>query len=90
MLKNEKLFDGFAKRANAAITNVNDMCKLKGIKTEYDIRLVDGFEETEESLEGWQDCVVVTKNGKPILPYLTCDDITIWTDGFCEAASMLR
>lgn len=90
MLKNEKLFDGFAKKANAAIGNVNDICRLTGVKAEYDIRLAAGYEETEESLQGWQDCLVITKDGKSILPYLTCDDVIVWSDGFCEAASMSR
>lgn len=90
MLKNRELFDGFAERANAAIRGVNDICRLMGIKAEYDIRLADGYEETEESLQGWQDCLVVTKDGKSILPYLTCNDVIVWSDGFCEAVSVSR
>lgn len=89
MFKNTNLFDGYAANANSSIRNVNDMCKRLGIKTIYDIKLDDGLEETEESLDGWLDCITITCNGATIINYLTCEGVMDWADGFCECAQKI-
>lgn len=89
MLKNEKMFDGYAKNANQAIESVNRFCTIKGIDATYDIKLNDGLEETEESIDGWQDCITITKDGRAIANYLTCDGVSNWADGFCECAQLM-
>lgn len=89
MLKNKKLFDGYAENANHAIESVNRFCQIKGIDVVYDIKLHDGLEETEESIDGWQDCISIVKNGRVIANYLTCDGVGDWADGFCECAQLM-
>lgn len=89
MFKNTKLFDGYAKEANRAIRDVNNMCKLLGIKATYDIRLADNLEETEESLSGWLDCIHISHNGVDVMHYLTCEGVMDWAEGFCECAQKM-
>ena len=89
MFKNLDLFDGYAVSANSSIRNVNDMCKQLGIEAVYDVELNDGLEETEESLDGWLDCITITCNGNAVINYLTCEGVIEWADGFCECAQKI-
>lgn len=90
MFKNTKLFDGYAKDANRSIEKVNEMCNCLGIEANYDIRLADNLEETEESLDGWLDCIHITHNGIDIMHYLTCEGVMNWASGFCECAQEIQ
>lgn len=90
MFKNLELFDGGAAELNKRIESINKSLKNLGIPQVYDARLVRGFEETEESINGFGDVIDIFTDGDLyVASGITIEDALMWCGGFEECIATI-